>query len=98
MTVEQIFLRKSGRDFVEIVERILERYSPHAAKAGVCAHFGVDQIEEFENENILFDYKLRVGFFIQQRARVDAVDWSGCLINSSIPAVVSFEVALGRLM
>ena len=39
MTVEQIFLRKSGRDFVEIVERILERYSPHAAKAGLRAHF-----------------------------------------------------------
>src|SRR5437870_13556065 len=30
---------QSGRDFVEIVERILERYPPHAAKAGVCAHF-----------------------------------------------------------
>jgi len=39
MTVEEIFLRKSGHDLVEIVERILERYSPHAAKAGVCAHF-----------------------------------------------------------
>jgi hypothetical protein len=44
--------------------------------------FGVDQIEELENENILFDDKLRVGFLIQQRARADAVDWGGCLINS----------------
>jgi hypothetical protein len=32
-------LRKSGRDFVEIVERILERDPPHAAKAGLRAHF-----------------------------------------------------------
>ncbi len=39
MTVEQILLRESGSDFVEIVKRILERYPPHAAKAGVCAHF-----------------------------------------------------------
>ena len=36
--------------------------------------FGVDQIEELENENILFDDKLRVGFLIQQRARADAVE------------------------
>ena len=39
MTVEQISLRKSGRDFVEIVERILERYPPYTAKACLRAHF-----------------------------------------------------------
>src|SRR5205823_9571473 len=38
LTLQEL-LRKSGRDFVEIVERIFQSYPPHAAKAGLCAHF-----------------------------------------------------------
>ena len=64
---------------VEGVVRTSSRGDPRRVTA---LAFGVDQIEEFENENILFDYKLRVGFLIQQRARADAVDWGGCLITS----------------